>query len=61
MSDLALALRQVRYENRSFWRNPPAAFFTFAFPLLFMAIFSTVFGRQAASQSPTRVGETNEV
>lgn len=49
MSDLALALRQVRFENRAFWRNPPAAFFTFAFPLLFMAIFSTVFGRQAAA------------
>lgn len=43
MSDLALALRQVRYENRSFWRNPAAAFFTFAFPLLFMVIFNVIF------------------
>ncbi|HVM24879.1 MAG TPA: ABC transporter permease [Candidatus Limnocylindrales bacterium] len=49
MSDLALALRQVGYENRVFWRNPPAAFFTFAFPLLFMAIFSVIFGRDAAA------------
>lgn len=49
MGDLALALRQVRFENRTFWRNPPAAFFTFAFPLLFMAIFSTIFGREAAA------------
>lgn len=48
MSDLALALRQVRYENRSFWRNPPAAFFTFAFPLLFMFVFNTLFGEGAA-------------
>ena len=44
MNDLALALRQVRYENRSFWRNPAAAFFTFAFPLLFMVIFNVIFG-----------------
>jgi ABC-2 type transport system permease protein len=44
MSDVALALRQVRYENKSFWRNPAAAFFTFAFPLLFLFIFNTVFG-----------------
>ena len=48
MSDLALALRQVRYENRSFWRNPPAAFFTFAFPLIFMFVFNTLFGEGAA-------------
>ena len=48
MSDVALALRQVRYENRSFWRNPPAAFFTFAFPLLFMFVFNTLFGEGAA-------------
>ena len=48
MSDVALALRQVRYENRSFWRNPPSAFFTFAFPLLFMFVFNTLFGEGAA-------------
>jgi ABC-2 type transport system permease protein len=48
VSDLALAFRQVRYENRSFWRNPPAAFFTFAFPLLFMFVFNTLFGEGAA-------------
>jgi ABC-2 type transport system permease protein len=44
MSDVALALRQVKFENKSFWRNPAAAFFTFAFPLLFLFIFNTVFG-----------------
>ena len=48
MSGLALALRQVRFENRAFWRNPPAAFFTFAFPLLFMFIFNVLFGADAA-------------
>jgi ABC-2 type transport system permease protein len=44
VSGLALAVRQVRYENKAFWRNPAAAFFTFAFPLLFLVIFTTIFG-----------------
>jgi ABC-2 type transport system permease protein len=44
MSGAALALRQLRYENKSFWRNPAAAFFTFAFPLMFLFIFNTIFG-----------------
>lgn len=44
MSGLALALRQVRYENKSFWRNPPAAFFTFFFPLIFLVLFTLLFG-----------------
>lgn len=41
---LALALKQLRYENRSFWRNPAAAFFTFMFPIMFLVIFNLVFG-----------------
>ena len=44
MSDLKLAFRQVRYENTAFWRNPAAAFFTFAFPLIFLVIFNLIFG-----------------
>ena len=44
MSGLSLALRQMRYENKSFWRNPPAAFFTFAFPLIFLVLFTLLFG-----------------
>ena len=44
MSDLALALRQVKYENRAFWRNPAAAFFTFVFPLILLVIFNLLFG-----------------
>ena len=44
MNALVLALRQVKYENRSFWRNPPAAFFTFVFPLMFLVIFNLIFG-----------------
>jgi len=44
MGDVALAVRQVRYTNRSFWRNPASAFFTFAFPLMFLVIFTALFG-----------------
>ena len=44
MNDVALTVRQVRYTNRAFWRNPQAAFFTFAFPLMFLVIFTALFG-----------------
>jgi ABC-2 type transport system permease protein len=42
MSDVGLVARQVRFENRGFWRNPAAAFFTFIFPLMFLVIFNTI-------------------
>lgn len=38
------ALRQVGYVNKAFWRNPASAFFTFAFPLMFLVIFTTLLG-----------------
>ncbi len=38
----AMTLRQVRYENKVFWRNPAAAFFTFAFPLMFLVISNAI-------------------
>ncbi len=44
MSDAALALRQVGYTNKAFWRNPASAFFTFAFPLMFVVIFTSLLG-----------------
>jgi ABC-2 type transport system permease protein len=52
MSPAGLVLRQARFENKAFWRNPAAAFFTFAFPLLFLVIFSTLLGG-GTSLSPT--------
>ena len=45
MNDVALTVRQVRYTNRAFWRNPQAAFFTFAFPLMFLVIFTSLLGK----------------
>jgi ABC-2 type transport system permease protein len=44
LSDLGLAVLQVRYTNKAFWRNPASAFFTFVFPLLFLVIFTALFG-----------------
>ena len=45
MNDIPLALRQVKYENIAFWRNPAAAFFTCIFPLMFLVIFNLLFGK----------------
>ena len=42
MSEAAQVLRQVRYTNKAFWRNPASAFFTFAFPLMFLVIFTSL-------------------
>src|SRR5881396_2353737 len=44
MNDFVLALRQVRYQNRSFWRNPTVAFFTFLLPLIFLVILNALLG-----------------
>jgi ABC-2 type transport system permease protein len=44
VNDVALTARQVRYTNTAFWRNPQAAFFTFAFPLMFLVIFTSLLG-----------------
>jgi len=44
VSALALTLDQVRYVNKAYWRNPARAFFTFAFPLMFLFIFTSLLG-----------------
>jgi ABC-2 type transport system permease protein len=44
MNIARLTLRQVYYTNKAFWRNPAAAFFTFAFPLMFLVIFTALLG-----------------
>ncbi|MEX2275270.1 MAG: ABC transporter permease [Actinomycetota bacterium] len=53
MSGIRFALRQAVYTNKAFWRNPASAFFTFAFPLMFLVIFTTLFGN---SDTPTAAG-----
>jgi ABC-2 type transport system permease protein len=44
MSTALLTFKQLRFENKAFWRNPASAFFTFAFPLMFLFIFNLIFG-----------------
>ena len=34
--------RQLRFEQRVYWRNRSTAFFTFLLPLLFLGVFATV-------------------
>lgn len=49
MSGVALAIRQARYEQISFWRNPAAAFFTFAMPVLFLVVITALLGNDTAT------------
>jgi ABC-2 type transport system permease protein len=49
MSTARLALRQARFEQISFWRNPAAAFFTFAFPVLFLVVITALLGNDTAT------------
>ena len=44
MTALRLTGVQLRYVNKAFWRNPASAFFTFAFPLMFLVIFTALLG-----------------
>jgi ABC-2 type transport system permease protein len=49
MTTLRLTGVQLRYVNKAFWRNPAAAFFTFAFPLMFLVIFTALLGHSTVS------------
>ena len=40
--DLGLVGRQIRYEQRAYWRNRGRGVFTFAFPLMFLVIFASL-------------------
>jgi ABC-2 type transport system permease protein len=44
MNAAALVLHQFRFEQKVFWRSPPAVFFTVMFPVMFLIIFSSLFG-----------------
>ncbi len=44
MTVVTLTFSQFRYVNKAFWRNPSRAFFTFAFPLMFLVIFTALLG-----------------
>ncbi|HVC67876.1 MAG TPA: ABC transporter permease [Acidimicrobiales bacterium] len=42
--DVRVALHQVGYEQKAYWRNPMAAIFTFAFPIIFLIVVGTSAG-----------------
>ena len=44
--ELGLVFQQIRYQNKIFWRTPIAAFFTLAFPLMFLVLFAALFGTE---------------
>jgi ABC-2 type transport system permease protein len=44
MATGTILISQIRYANKAFWRNPASAFFTFAFPLMFLVIFTSLLG-----------------
>jgi ABC-2 type transport system permease protein len=50
VSGLALVLHQYRFEQRVFWRSPAAVFFTVMFPVIFLLIFSTLFGDETIEE-----------
>jgi ABC-2 type transport system permease protein len=44
--DISLAVWQVVYEQRAFWRNRSRAFFSFLMPVMFLIIFATIYHGQ---------------
>jgi ABC-2 type transport system permease protein len=52
VSDAGLLVQQVRTTNNAFWRNPASAFFTFAFPLMFLVIFTALLGSGSVEVVP---------
>ena len=54
MSSTGIALRQVTFEQRSFWRNPASAFFSFLFPIIFLVVFATLFKGQKVQVGPVQ-------
>jgi ABC-2 type transport system permease protein len=43
VSGIAVVLHQFRFDQKVFWRNPAAVFFTAMLPLIFLFILATVF------------------
>ena len=43
MSGVAILLHQFRFDQKVFWRNPAAVFFTALLPLLFLFLLATIF------------------
>lgn len=46
MNSFGLAVREFKFDQKSFWRDPQTVFFTIGLPLLYLFIFATIFGGQ---------------
>ena len=42
MNVVSLSFHQLKYEQKTYWRNPTSAVFTFAFPIIFLVIFASL-------------------
>ena len=49
MSGVAVVLHQFRFDQKVFWRNPAAVFFTAALPLIFLFMLATLFANNEIS------------
>ena len=58
MRFLRLTAFQLRYVNKTYWRNPTAAFFTFAFPLMLLVIFTSLLGNNSVLLFGQRLHES---
>ncbi len=57
MNAVALTFSQMRYVNRAYWRNPASAFFAFVYPLMFLVIFTSIFGNSTVHFGAKSVNE----
>jgi ABC-2 type transport system permease protein len=55
MTALRAVSRQLKWNQRTYWRNPAAAGFTFAFPLLFLVVFIAINGNDRVGVTGGRV------
>ncbi len=55
MSGVAVVLHQFRFDQKVFWRNRAAIFFTAMLPLIFLFILASVF-KNSADLGPGRQG-----
>ena len=58
MINLRRTLYQLRFTNLAYWRNPSSALFTFAFPLMFLVIFTALLGRHTFTLDGRLVHQT---
>jgi len=56
MTTVKTAAGRIRWEQKEFWRNPAAAAFTFAFPLMFLIIFVAIY---SGSKVPVPGGQVD--